>query len=197
MRERLVDRHALELRARAAAERPAGRGEHETGDRVRLAALEALEERRVLAVDRQQQATAPLPRPDRELAGGHQALLVRERERHSVLERPERRADAREADDGVEDDVGRAPLEERDGIAADLDVLDAVRGRERVEGRAARLQRAELELGMACDDLDRLTADRAGRTEQRDASHAESMPDESVQNVLPVCADYVSASSVT
>ena len=88
-----------------------------------------------------------------------------------MLERPERRADAGEADDRVEDDVRLAPLEELDGVAADLGVLDAVLGRELVERRRARLQRAELELGMRRDDLDRLAADRAGRAEKRDASH--------------------------
>ena len=99
MRERLRRRHVLELGARAAAERPAGGGEHERVDGRRVAALEALVERRVLAVDGQQQAPAPLPRRERELAGGDEALLVRERERDAALERPERRADAREADD--------------------------------------------------------------------------------------------------
>ena len=39
--------------------------------------------------------------------------------------------DAGEADDRVEDDVRLAPLEQLDRVAADLDVLDAVRGRER------------------------------------------------------------------
>ena len=88
-----------------------------------------------------------------------------------MLERPERRAHACEADDGVEDDVGLAALEQLDRVAADLDVLDAVLRRELVERRRARLERAELELGMRGDDLDRLTADRARRAEECDASH--------------------------
>ena len=79
--------------------------------------------------------------------------------------------DAGEADHRVQDDVRRAPLEQRDGIAADLDVLDAVLRRERVERRRAGLQRAQLELGMRGDDVDRLPADRSGRAEQGDASH--------------------------
>ena len=105
------------------------------------------------------------------LAGRDEALLVRERERHAALERPQRRADPREADDRVEDNVRLAPLEELDGVAADLGVLDAVLGRKAVEWRRARLQGAELELGMRLDDLDRLAADRAGRAEERHASH--------------------------
>ena len=125
----------------------------------------------MLAVDRKQEPLSPAPRRDRELAGGDEALLVRERERDPVLERPERRADAGKADDRVEDDVRLAPLEELDGVAADLGVLDAELGRKAVERRRARLQGAELELGMRCDDLDRLAADRAGRAEKRHASH--------------------------
>ena len=77
-------------------------------DGVRGVPVEALEERGVLAVDRQERAS-PLP-PGRqcEVAGGDEALLVRQGERDSVLERPERRADACEADDGVEHEVGLA-----------------------------------------------------------------------------------------
>ena len=56
-----------------------------------VAELGALEERRVLAVDGDQLASAPLARAERKLAGGDEALLVRERERHAVLERPHRR----------------------------------------------------------------------------------------------------------
>ena len=48
-------------------------------------------------------------RLERKLAGGDEALLVREREVDAVLERPERRVNPGEADDGVEDDVRLAP----------------------------------------------------------------------------------------
>ena len=61
--------------------------------------------------------------------------------------------------------------------AADLDVLDAVRGRELVERLRAGHERAELELGVALDDVDRLAADRAGCTEEGDAFHACRVPD--------------------
>ena len=128
-------------------------------------------QRRVLGVDRQQQAAAPLLRRERELAGGDEALLVRERERHAALERPERRLDAREADDRVQHDVRLGRLEQRRQVAADLDVRDAVRGREPVEVGRRRRERAELELGIAVDDVDRLPADRAGRAEKRDPPH--------------------------
>ena len=162
-------RDVLELGARAAAERPAGGGEDDRLDRLGCAPLEALEDRGVLAVDREQQAAPAALRGDRELAGRDEALLVRERERDAALERPERRPDAGEADDRVEDDVGLARVEELGGVAADLDVLDAVRGREVVERLRARRERAQLELRAALHDLERLAADRAGRTEESDA----------------------------
>ena len=138
MCERLLDGDVLELVPGAAAERAAGRGQDERLDRLGLAALEALEERRVLAVDRQQQAAAAPVGGDGELAGGDEALLVRERERDAVLERPQRRLDAGEADDRVEHDVRLARLEQRRGGAADLDVLDAVGSRERRRAAACR-----------------------------------------------------------
>ena len=63
MLERLAGDDRLELVAAAPAERPAGRGEDERVDGLRVAALEALVERRVLAVDRQQQPSTPLAAP--------------------------------------------------------------------------------------------------------------------------------------
>ena len=142
--------------ARAAAERAAGRGQHERRDGVGSTSLEALEERRVLAVDRQQQAAPPPLGGDGELAGGDEALLVRERERDAALERPERRPDAGEADDRVEDESGSQASSSAVHVAADLGVLDAVRGGELVERLRAGHQRAQLELGVRCHDLDRL-----------------------------------------
>ena len=130
MRERVLDRDVLEVVPAAAAERPARGGQDERVDRVRCSALEPLEEGRVLGVDRQQEASAPLPRRQRELAGGDEALLVRERQRDAALERPQRRADAGEADDRVQDDVRLCGFEQFRDIAADLRVLDAVLARE-------------------------------------------------------------------
>ena len=60
---------------------------------LRRAALEALEERRSARC--RPGSSRPPPRSlrrERELAGGDEALLVRERERDAALERPERRA---------------------------------------------------------------------------------------------------------
>ena len=112
----------------------------------------------------------PRPRALRgecELSGGDEALLVREREIDPALERPERGVDAREADDGVEDDVGLRALEQLGQVAADL----LQRRVDVVERRRAGGGGAELELRVRLDDLDRLAADRAGGPEQRDAFH--------------------------
>ncbi len=86
--ERIVGCYVLELRSVAAAERSARGGEHDGVDRLRGTALQALEERRVLAVDRQEPPSSPLQRCERQLAGCNQALLVREREIDPALERP-------------------------------------------------------------------------------------------------------------
>ena len=80
---------------------------------------------------------AALPRGERELAGRDEALLVRERERDAALERPERRADAGEADDGVEHDVRLGPLEQLGRVAADLRQRRRSAARSSVEPDAA------------------------------------------------------------
>ena len=126
VRERVLDRHALEVVAAAAAEGPARRGQHERVDRSRLATFEALEERGVLRVDGKQQTSAPLFRLARQVACSDQALLVRERERDAALERPERRADSGEADDRVQDDVRLGGLEQLGHVASYLRMRDAV-----------------------------------------------------------------------
>ena len=81
---------------------------------------------------------------ERELAGRDEALLVREREVDAVLERPERRVDAGEADDGVQHDVGLRALEQLGQVAADL----LQRRVDVVERRRAGRDGAELELGV-------------------------------------------------
>ena len=93
---------------------------------------------------------------DGELAGGDEALLVREGERDATLEGPERCLDAGEADDRVQDDIRLARVEELAGRAAHLGVLDAERGGKRAKRLPSRHERAELEIGVRADDLDRL-----------------------------------------
>ncbi len=179
MCERFGDGHLLELGPGASAERATGGCEDEGLDRLGLATLEALEERRVLAVDRKQQSAAAAMGRDGELAGGDQALLVRECERDAVLERPQRRLDAREAHDRVQHDVRLAGIEERRRMAPDLDMLDAVGLREVVERLRAGHEGTQFELSALLDDADRLATDRAGGTEQGDALrlHETRVPD--------------------
>ena len=137
-------------------------------NRLGLASFEELEGGGVLRVDGQDPPSPLLPRGRRELAAGDEALLVGEREVDPVLERPERGRQPCEADDRVEDDIRLRAVEELGEVAADLrqrgkalDVLGPGRGGH------------ELELGMGADDLERLRADRPGRSEERDALHAE------------------------
>ena len=87
----------------------------------------------MLAVHREQEPSAPLPRFDRKVAGRDEALLVRERERDAALERPQGRAYSGEADDGVQHDVGLRGVEKLRQIPADLHVLHAERRCEHVE----------------------------------------------------------------
>src|ERR1700747_2409104 len=83
-------------------------------------ALEALEHGGVLAVDREQPPSPTPPGPRSELAGGDETLLVRQGEIDAMFERPDRRREPCEADDGVEDDVRFRLLEELGQVAADL-----------------------------------------------------------------------------
>ncbi len=86
MGEGLVDGDGRELFGRSPAERPARCGEHESVDGLRCAALQALEEGGVLAVDRQQEASALAMRRHGELTGRDEALLVGEGQCDAVLE---------------------------------------------------------------------------------------------------------------
>jgi hypothetical protein len=74
----------------------------------------------MLAVDGQQQPSSPLLGGQRELAGGDQALLVREREGDAALERPERCGQPGEADDRIQDDVRLRAVEQLREVAAYL-----------------------------------------------------------------------------
>ena len=73
---------------------------------------------------------------------------------------------AREADDGVEDDVRLGPLEQLDEVAADLR-----QRREPVDRLRAGGGGDELEFGMCVDDLERLPADRSGGAQEGNALH--------------------------
>ena len=170
MRECLRRSYVYEDVAGFPPERPTRCRQHQRVDGLARASLQTLEGGAVLAVDRQQQPSPPLPRRDRELARDDQALLVCERERDSTLERPEGGIEPREPDDGVEDEVGLRPLEQLGQVAADLrerrKIVDRLRA-----GRGG----DELQLGMRLDDFQRLPPDRAGGPEQRYAFHPVSL----------------------
>ncbi len=179
VRERVVDAHLREVGPRAAAEGPTRGGQDERVDGARGTAFEALKEGGVLGVDRQQQPPSPLPRCERQCAGGDEALLVRERERDATLECPEGRPNSGETDDSVQDDVRLRGLEQHREVATDLRVRDSVLHGERRKVSRRRGESTELELGAPLHDLDRLPADRAGGAEQRDSPHRHSVPYES------------------
>ena len=89
----------------AAAKRPAGGGQDEPLDRARALAAQQLEDRRVLGVDRQDPRLGRLGERRDELAADDEALLVGEREVDALAERDDRRPEAGDADDRVEDEV--------------------------------------------------------------------------------------------
>src|SRR5262249_34291005 len=140
-------------------------------DRLWFARERALEERRVLAVDRDQRASPALTRSERKVACGDEALFVGESERHSVLERPHRPGQAGEAERRVQDDVRTSALEQLGGTAADLR-----QRRKAVDRRRSRRGSDELERLVAGDYLDRLAPDRPGGTKERDPRHGHSVP---------------------
>ena len=74
----------------------------------RRAGRDALEERAVLAVHRQDERSAPTGEVQNERPAGHHALLVGQRERRARLERGDGGAQPGRADDAVEDDQRRA-----------------------------------------------------------------------------------------
>src|SRR2546430_11889537 len=85
-----------------------------------LALLETLVRGRMLTVHREQ---SPSPTPlgcGSQIACRHQALFVRQRKVDPSFQRPERRRQAGEADDGVENDFRLRALQQLGQVAADL-----------------------------------------------------------------------------
>ena len=79
---------------RAPAKRSAGRGQDETPDLRRRAAVQALVDRVVLAVDRQDRDAFARRRVGDDAAGHDEHFLVRERDRLAVLDGGEHRLEA-------------------------------------------------------------------------------------------------------
>ena len=95
MRERVIDGGERHLLARLGAEGATGGGEHHATDLVhRRRRLEALEERVVLAVDRNDANVGLGGGRHDHRAGGDERLLVRERDVAAPLDGDKRRADA-------------------------------------------------------------------------------------------------------
>ena len=127
---------------RAAAERPAGRGEHDAAHplaarAVRVLRAQALVDGAVLAVDGHQLAGARLlAHASHDRAGRDERLLVGEREPLAGLERRQRDAQPGEADDAVHAHVAqRGDVGERVRAGDDL----GARGHERLELRRLRV----------------------------------------------------------
>ena len=188
MREDLRLRRADERFALLAAERAAGAGQEELLDRLALLALQALEERAVLAVNGQDGDALLLRAAHDDLAGDDERLLVGERDVLLGVERLHRRLEAGKAHhrghDGVDVRVGRRVDE---GLAAtgELRLARVARLEARIGGLVGehgelRLELADLlfeqfvarigrehgdveELAMAAHDVERLRADGARR----------------------------------
>src|SRR5207253_3851303 len=108
------------LFARAPAERAAGSRDHDRVDRLGRAALEALVEGGMLAVDREKAPFAARVGRCGEVAARDDALLVRKSQVDAVLEAPQRRGQTGEADDGVHDEIGLRTLEQLRVVAPDV-----------------------------------------------------------------------------
>ena len=177
----------LELGARAAAERAAGRGQRRAGRScpARSPAMQ-LVQRRVLGVDRDDLRAGGLGQRRHELAADDQRLLVGQREVDALAERGDGRAEAGRADERVEHEVGArtrrrgatspsgpastspsvhasAARAAASGSASAIRV-DAVRARlldERLQARVPAVSPTSSKLVGARDDVERLRADRA------------------------------------
>ena len=106
MLERLLDGDAGKLPDRGLAERPAGRGENEPPHRLRRAALEALKNRRVLAVHRQHADAVFAGLSHHDFTGHHENFLRRHGDVLAGADRGQGRLQPGGADDGDQHDVG-------------------------------------------------------------------------------------------
>ena len=112
-------------------------------------------------------AAAALARSEGELAGRDEALLVRERERDAVLERPHRPGRPGEAERGVQDDVRGSRA--RAAPSGRRRPASAARARRSASSRRSPPRARGRSFGR--DHLERLAPDRAGRAEQGDPRH--------------------------
>ena len=172
--QRVGDGDPLELGSRLAAERPAAGGEQDSPHLVRGAGAQRLVDGGVLRVDGHDLAAAASPLLGDDRTAGDETLLVGQREALAVGQRRERRRQAREADDRIEDDVGLGQRRQRRQRVRCVDAeMDAI-GRDVEGGRllreqllvATRRQRDDaVPVAMRRDDIERLSTDRSRRSE--------------------------------
>ena len=166
-------RDVVQLVAAAAAERPAAGGEHQAAHLVGGAAAQALRQRAVLGVDRDDLARLGPRGHDR--AADDQRLLVGQRQGAAGVERGERRPQPERTVDAVEHHVARAsprPPPRRPRPAR------RTAGRNSstwASNRSGRLPPAvspttRNRSGLARHHVERLGADRAGRAEHHDVA---------------------------
>ena len=105
VRDRLRGSDGPHVGERAVAERAARCGQQDASDAVRVARLQALEDRRMLAVDGEQRRGVAGDRILHHVAGRDQSLLVGEREDAALLDRGDRGFQAGGADDRGDGDV--------------------------------------------------------------------------------------------
>ena len=143
MLERVLGRHASQRRQRELAKRPAGGRQDNAAHRRGRVTLQALEDRVVFAVDRQQPDAVGARLRHDELAGHHQDLLRGEGEILARGQRRQRGSQPDGADHGHEHQVGLRQLRQIDQAAKSTVELRA--GRKRRQIGAGFCQRAILE----------------------------------------------------
>ncbi|MNX84668.1 hypothetical protein D3C86_1164780 [compost metagenome] len=199
MRAGLVGRDAVQRLQRAVQERPARGGEHQplharaAGRRAR----QALEDRVVLAVQRQQRGAVRGHRAHEQRAGHHERLLVRQQDLLARARRRQRRQQPRRTDDGRHHRVAARRLRDLAQRLRAVHDLGAQAGRAQprlqlhgawriadhrdlgAEGDAVREELVEVAVrrqrmhreavGVARHEVERAVADRPGGTEQGEA----------------------------
>ncbi len=134
--ERLGGRDGAERGEIARAKRTAGGRQHEPLDRFRLLAREALEERRVLRIDRQNLRPRRPRRRRHERPADDEALLVGERDPLARAAPPRASTTARRPDERCHDNIGVG--RGRDAIERLHPALDADAGARKASGEVAR-----------------------------------------------------------
>ena len=116
MRQRLLTRHMPHLRGGLAEKRAAGRGQDDFRERIAMRGLRALEDGRMLGVDRQDLNTFVARRAHDQPTRAHERFLVRQRDVLARVDRGQRRQQADHTDDCGHNDI-RARLRRTGGQA--------------------------------------------------------------------------------